>query len=654
MTFLSPWMLLLLLLLPVAHRVAVRGRRLQREAADILRGGHAASPGNLPLPHADRLLLAVFACLVVALARPAWNPHSEQVDTNGRDLVIALDVSRSMLASDVQPSRLEAARVAVFESLPALRDRRIALITFAGAASVRVPLTLDQEFVRYMLDHVDPMDESVGGTSLQAAIEKAATTVFTGSDQGRRDMIILTDGEDHISDIGKTAKKLRDCGAHVLIVGLGDPVTGAKVPDPAGEGRWMQYKGSDVVSRLDESTLQGLASGSPDITYYQAGTRPFDLMSLYRKLPATSSSRPVMGGRETVYTEGAPFLIAAALLLLSAWRFPRWWKRLPLPFLLVLLLAGCGHRPGKDDAEYRKSFDQAKQLRQAADALPAGDPVALQDSLSGAREAFLLAAMFKPGDLPAAREIASLTARIRALDEEIRKQREEEKKQREELAAAIERLKDLVARQSRLAQQSQQAIRAHPPIPPEQRLAEVPATLGEQTAVSDGTTSVRETVTFYQQTVRRILTQEFGKKDPPPPTEFDEAVTLLGSAIDAQRQALLDLAAAPPAWRPVNSGFHAAAGRMKQALDSLSTQNSSPQGDEEDADNEGMEWSDSDREGGRSMKAQPGQFKTALENRSLPVPNYTAEEILDGEVANQKQRTRQKAARSGANVEKNW
>lgn len=654
MTLLAPWMLLLLPLVPVTGALALRGGRLQREAAALLRGEGAAQASGYALPLRDRLFLAALVCLVLALARPAWNPHSESVRADDRDLVIALDVSRSMLASDVFPSRLEAARVAVFESLPALRDRRIALITFAGAASVRVPLTLDHEFVRYMLEHVDPMDENVGGTSLQAAIEKATDMVFSDSDRGRRDMIILTDGEDHVSNIEKTAKTLHDCGAHVLIVGLGDPVAGAKVPGDSADRQWMQYKGADVVSRLDEETLKRLAKGSPDVTYFQAGTRPFDLMTLYRHMPVNTSGRQVMEGQETVYTEGTPFLVAVAIVLLFAWRFPSLMKRRPLAFLIAASLAGCGRSSPAGDAEYRSHFQQGKELCQSVVSPQADDPRTNLQILVGAREAFLLAAMFKPGDPGAAREISALTARIHLLDEEIRKRNEEDAKQREALEQALARLKELLVRQNLLAQKARQMFKNRLSILPDQRQAVVSAADGEQTAVKQGTSTVLETVTFYQKTVRNILDRAFGKKDVPPPTEFDEAVSMLTGAIGLQEKALGDLAMVPTPWRQLDTGFHTAAVRMKQALDSLSSQDSRSDEDE-NGDTEGdREWSESDQTGGRMTNAQGGQFKMSLENRSLPAPNYTAEDILAGEEATQKQRARQKAAHAGANVEKNW
>ncbi|NQU69475.1 MAG: VWA domain-containing protein, partial [Rhodospirillales bacterium] len=150
-------MLLLLPLVALSGWFMVRGRRLQRDAACRLKGV-APADGPAGLGRRDCLALAALVCTVLALARPQWNPRPYDVERRGRDLVIALDLSRSMLAADVFPSRLEAARIAIHEALPAWTGHRIALVTFAGSASVRVPLTLDHGFVRYMLERADPSD----------------------------------------------------------------------------------------------------------------------------------------------------------------------------------------------------------------------------------------------------------------------------------------------------------------------------------------------------------------------------------------------------------------------------------------------------------------------------------------------------------------
>ena len=197
----TPWMLLLLPLVGLAAWFTARSRRLQGEAACRLKGV-AAVNGRGHLTRGDSLTMAALICVVAALARPQWNPRPYEIERRGRDLVLAVDVSRSMLAADVFPSRLEMARIAILEALPSLAGQRVALITFAGSAAVRVPLTLDHEFVRYMLDRADPSDMDLGSTSLQAAFEKVASTVLTDAEGGRH-LVVFTDGEDHLRRLGE-------------------------------------------------------------------------------------------------------------------------------------------------------------------------------------------------------------------------------------------------------------------------------------------------------------------------------------------------------------------------------------------------------------------------------------------------------------------
>ena len=115
----TPWMLLSLPLVALAGWLMARARRLQREAACCLKGG-APEDGAAVLGQREWLTLAALACVVVALTRPQWNPRPYDMERRGRDLVIALDVSRSMLAADMFPNRLEMARIAIHEALPAL------------------------------------------------------------------------------------------------------------------------------------------------------------------------------------------------------------------------------------------------------------------------------------------------------------------------------------------------------------------------------------------------------------------------------------------------------------------------------------------------------------------------------------------------------
>lgn len=655
MIFQAPIMLLLLAILPILGKILARAHLKQNVAAAKLRGEKKSSN------HWKKTMacqLSAFAALIVALAQPAWNPRPGPPQMQGRDLIIALDISRSMLADDVFPSRLEAVKIALFEGLDSLRGQRIGLITFAGSASMGVPLTLDHNFLRYMLKRAQPSDADVGSTSLQAAIEKALDTALSDSKKGDQDILLFTDGEDLISDIDKTADELRESGARVLIVGLGDPVAGANIPDIENPEEWMRNKdGSKVVTRLDEKTLHLLSENSPNVIYYSAQTRPFDLLQLYDQLIADTAGLPVRDESRLIYTDGYPFFIALALLL---WLVPLN-KRL-FPVLALMLMAGCSEKPFHPlETDIEAQLEQGRDMWAAAQETLETDPSTTLFTLQEARAAFLQAALIAPGSRSAAEQIAGISIQIHTVEEAILAQEEAEKDLQKKMQEAVEQLQELTQRETALSKQSQRLLNKRPPIPPEEKAAAVEPARMEQVAVKEGTGTVLETVTDVQQLIRKMLAPFAG--EPNPPTELDGVVTLLGAATGYQQTGVESLEQEGAKWPPANSAFRSAAGRMQEALKILA-QSSGQSGDEsdemsddsemDDEYDEDMEWSESDMPANMSAAMQAGNFKADLEARSLPIPNYTSEEILTEEEANMEQRSQQKAKQAGAKVEKNW
>jgi Ca-activated chloride channel family protein len=647
-------MLVLLLFLPILGKLIARAQKKQMESAARLRGERKLSNG-WKKPAAFKL--ASLAAVILALAQPAWNPHPGPAGMQGRDLVIALDISRSMLAADLFPSRLDAAKIAVFESLDHLSGQRIGLITFAGAASVRVPLTLDHNFVRYMLDRTAPSDADVGSTSIQAAIEKAIDIVLKESKQGQQDLIILTDGEDLLSDEEKMAEELRECGVRVLIIGIGDPVAGARIPDLVKTNEWMKYKGEEVVTLLDEEKLTQLAAGSPNVIYYPARARPFDLIALYRKMLADRTEIQAADSGKTVYTEGYPLLIALALLL---WVFPL--IRRIFPVLAALFIAGCSPDFQGLEKDFAQHMETGRTLWTEAQTPVESDPRTALTQLTDAREEFLRAALILPGSLPAAQQIAGISAQIRTVEQAVKEQEKAEEDLQEKLKVAIEELKVLTQREAALSQQSQQLLKKRPPATPEELASAAPPALGEQTDVGTGTGKVLDVIKEIQGVIQKMLTAVFGENDQPPPTEMDQAAEKLSAAREAQQSAVETLAPEKQNWPQANSSLLTATRRMQEALSLLSDQskgNPSDQDSQEGDDSEwnfdeNAEWDESSQDSNLSMPMSSENFKTSLDSRSLPTPNYTAEEILQEESANMEQRAQQKSSRAGANVEKNW
>lgn len=681
MMFAAPGMLLWLVPVAVVGWLTARGRRLQREAASRLRG---VTPDRLPLrlSRSDWLALGALSCAVLALARPQWDPRPYDGERRARDLVLVLDLSRSMLAADVAPSRLEAARMAIHEALPTWAGQRIALVTFAGAAAVRVPLTLDHTFVRYMLERADPADPDLGSTSLQAAFEKVVGAVLTDAIRGRCDLVVFTDGEDHLSDCDKTAALLSGSGARVLIIGLGDPVQGARVPDPAGAGSWMRYQDTDVVSRLDDGLLAKLAAGTSNVTYHPARTEPFDLAALYRELVSGARGDAVTGAQRQVrYTEGYPYLLGLAVALwlaASRWRIAGVSRLLPF----ALLLTGCV-RPAADEQAFQLKLRKGRDLFEQAQEQSGLDLAAARSLLVDAREASLCAGLLRPGDLAAARQVTAATRRLREWDAELEKRQVAEKKRQAGLGELIRQLEKLTGRQTRLAQQSGRLLarrlvpdnadlsnsgdsdnnmtedEAIPGSSSDRRLA--PAAAEEQQAVHGETTRLTDSVAFQRNTLKQLLAHAYGGGGKDLPTELDPAANLLAGARAAQRQALASLELSSLSWPKANTAFHVAAGQMQQALDALRSLQP-PAKDQDGArppmsGNDGQEELNGDvasSDGKKPAPVSPGDFATALALEALPIPNYSPAEILAEEAANQQKRARQKAARAGAKVEKNW
>src|SRR5262245_10354754 len=144
-------------------------------------------------------LLTSLGATCIALARPGWDPTPQKILRSGRDVAVLLDVSRSMLAEDLKPNRLERAKIAVRDLLDAAQGDRVGIIAFAGSASVRCPLTTDYSFARLALDNLSPETVPLGGTLIGDAIRAALDDLFKDGQDRFRDIVLITDGEDHDS-----------------------------------------------------------------------------------------------------------------------------------------------------------------------------------------------------------------------------------------------------------------------------------------------------------------------------------------------------------------------------------------------------------------------------------------------------------------------
>lgn len=193
---------------------------------------------------------------IIALARPQWGRLQEPVFDQSREILIAMDLSRSMLTQDVKPSRLARAKLLVNALLEKLKGERVGLAVFSGTAFLQSPLSADYEILREFLPSLDPGYLPEGGTNYRALIE-TALQAFSATSSADRYLIVLSDGEATDDDWEKLVPDLKERHIRAICLGIGTPA-GAMIPDGSG-GFVKDERGAVVLSKLESHTLQNLA-----------------------------------------------------------------------------------------------------------------------------------------------------------------------------------------------------------------------------------------------------------------------------------------------------------------------------------------------------------------------------------------------------------
>ena len=262
------------------------------------------------------VLAAAVACLIVACARPRFGVYFEEVSSRGVDLFVVLDVSRSMLAEDVAPNRLERARSDIVDLLQKLEGDRVGLIVFAGAPVELVPLTTDQGFYRMVLDDVDPDSAPRGGSLIGDAIRKAMESMEERRDRDQV-IVLITDGEDHDSFPEEAARQAADRNIRIITVGLGDVGEGARIPNRSEDGNlvFTKHEGQEVWSKMDESLLKEIALTTSG-AYVPARTTAYDLGLIYDEHLAKLTRGEFQAEKRKRYREQYQLFAGLGLILL--------------------------------------------------------------------------------------------------------------------------------------------------------------------------------------------------------------------------------------------------------------------------------------------------------------------------------------------------
>ena len=257
------------------------------------------------------ILAVIFS--IVALIRPKYGFHWEEVKMKGVDIMIALDVSSSMLAEDVSPNRLERAKREIIDLLSLVQGDRIGLIAFAGTSFLQCPLTLDYGAVQIFLDDLDTELIPVPGTAIGEAIEKSISS-FDQKTKKSRVLILITDGEDHKGDPVEAAKKASEQNIKIYAIGIGKE-GGAPIPDPQHGGFKKDRRGELVLSTLDETTLQKVALTTQG-SYVRSITGNLDLERIYQDIRKNVDDKDLKSGKRKRYEERYQWPLAISFLLL--------------------------------------------------------------------------------------------------------------------------------------------------------------------------------------------------------------------------------------------------------------------------------------------------------------------------------------------------
>ncbi|MDR2912770.1 MAG: VWA domain-containing protein [Alistipes sp.] len=318
------WLLLLLPLLLATHAWSNYRRRKRLELFGDPATVRPLMPDvSLGLRRARFvLLLAAVALMVTALARPRMGSRLKEVTVSGMELMLAVDVSNSMLAEDFAPNRLERTKNAIGRLLEELRQDRVGLVVFAGDAYVQLPITADYTTARSFVQQISPTMVSRQGTAIGAAIDMAAAG-FSSDSEGSRAIILITDGENHEDDPFSAAERAAARGITIHTIGIGTPegapisIAGDFIRDDEGEM---------VVSKLDEASLQRIALATGG-AYIRSTGQSVGLSEIVARIGETEA-REFTATMFEEYNEhyGVP-LVAALLCLVCCWALPESQRR---------------------------------------------------------------------------------------------------------------------------------------------------------------------------------------------------------------------------------------------------------------------------------------------------------------------------------------
>ena len=258
------------------------------------------------------ILMLALAFLIIAAARPQWGQNEHTEKRQGIEAIVALDISNSMLAEDVAPCRLDRAKQVLSKMMDQMVDDKVGLVVFAGDAFVQLPITCDYVSAKMFLNSIKPSLIKTQGTAIGQALSTSIRCFGEQSDASRA-IILITDGENHEDDAVAVAKRAKEMGIKVLVVGIGKP-EGSPIPVPGTHDFIKDRQGNVVVSRLNEDMCREIA-GAGDGIYVRCDNTNTALRAIQKELDKLATQE-IETQVFTDYNEQFQSFALIALLLL--------------------------------------------------------------------------------------------------------------------------------------------------------------------------------------------------------------------------------------------------------------------------------------------------------------------------------------------------
>jgi Ca-activated chloride channel family protein len=283
-------------------------------AAERLRGKLIKKDHPLPRWMALGMILAAISAMVFAMARPQGDAGTKTEKTTGRNVMIALDLSRSMRVQDVKPDRLAQAKIVIYELLESMQNDRVGLIAFAGTPFLSAPLTIDHSAVRETVEQIDEQWMPTGGSDIAAAV-RLATQVLKETGQKNNALVLISDGEENEGELDAIIADAERSGVTIIAIGVGTE-DGGFVPHPDFIGGLVDSAGNRILSRLQPDVLRKLANETGG-RYVIAG-RGADIPGMVRVATQGLDAFEMEGGKRRIVIEFFQWALFPAILFLAA------------------------------------------------------------------------------------------------------------------------------------------------------------------------------------------------------------------------------------------------------------------------------------------------------------------------------------------------